>query len=123
MSSPKCSNEVRCRSPKVATVIPAANASGNGFACRASASAKVSTPSSSSDLASVASIVPAASSLASARMTVLLAANASTAATYWSTFAAVAVFRSRACRRSPVSTHSHRSSGCSPNICRCAGFR
>ncbi|WP_263652529.1 hypothetical protein [Nonomuraea glycinis] len=41
----------------------------------------VFTPKSRSDVASVASIVPAASSSANAKMTALFAANASTAAT------------------------------------------
>ncbi|MEV4178051.1 hypothetical protein [Nonomuraea sp. NPDC049709] len=44
-------------------------------------------------------MAPAASSWASARMTVSLAANASTAVTYWSTFAAVVAFRPWPCQR------------------------
>jgi hypothetical protein len=72
-------------------------------------------------LASVFSIVPAASSSASARMTVLLAENASTAATYWSTFAAVAAFQVLGLpalagldlRLAVVVSHAARMAGCS----------
>jgi hypothetical protein len=70
-------------------------------------------------------MVCSASSSATARIAALLAVNASTAAVYWSTLAASAaaagvlgLWLPRAARhRSPVSTHSHMSSRCTPNTC------